>query len=45
MSEVELYQDAKSRLKKREVCYDEKDDTDASMNGREKFKIFTSNSK
>lgn len=41
MSGIELYQDAKSRLKKRKVFYDEKSDTDTLMNGREKFKIFT----
>lgn len=41
MSGIELYQDTKSRLKKRKVNYDEKSDTDTSMNGREKFKIFT----
>ncbi|XP_050064885.1 52 kDa repressor of the inhibitor of the protein kinase-like [Aphis gossypii] len=41
MSGIELYQDTKTRFKKRKVFYDEKSDTDTSMNGREKFKIFT----
>lgn len=43
MSGIELYQNTKSCLKKRKVFYDEKSNTDTSINGREKFKIFTFN--